>query len=43
MAKNIHTLIHRAQTGDEEAYAALMREYYPFRICNCYQNREKFP
>ena len=29
MAKD-NTLIHRAQTGDEEAFAALMREHYPF-------------
>ncbi len=29
MAKE-DTLIYRAQTGDEEAFAALMREYYPF-------------
>ena len=27
---NDSTLIYRAQTGDEEAFAALMREYYPF-------------
>ena len=29
MAKE-HTLIYRAQTGDEGAFADLMREYYPF-------------
>ena len=29
MAKD-NTLIHRAQTGDEEAFAALMREHYAF-------------
>ena len=29
MAKD-NTLIHRAQTGDEQAFAALMREHYPF-------------
>ena len=29
MAKD-NTLIHRAQTGDEGAFAALMREHYPF-------------
>ena len=29
MAKD-NTLIHRAQTGDEEAFAALMREHYSF-------------
>ena len=29
MANN-NALIHRAQTGDEGAFAALMREYYPF-------------
>ena len=29
MAKD-NTRLHRAQTGDEEAYAALMWEYYPF-------------
>ena len=29
MANN-NTLIHRAQTGDEEAFTSLMREYYPF-------------
>ena len=29
MAKN-DMLIHRAQTGDEEAFAALMGEHYPF-------------
>ena len=29
MAKE-DTLIYRAQTGDEEAFAELMREYYPF-------------
>ena len=29
MAKD-NTLIHRAQTGDEEAFAALMCEHYPF-------------
>ena len=29
MAKD-NTLIYRAQTGDEEAFAALMREHYPF-------------
>ena len=29
MAKE-NTLIYRAQTGDEGAFAALMREYYPF-------------
>ena len=29
MAKE-NTLIYRAQTGDEEAFADLMREYYPF-------------
>ena len=29
MAKD-NTLIHRAQTGDEGAFADLMREYYPF-------------
>ena len=29
MAKD-NTLIHRAQTGNEEAFAALMREHYPF-------------
>ena len=27
---NDNTLVHRAQTGDEEAFAALMREHYPF-------------
>ncbi len=27
---NDNTLIYRAQTGDEGAFAALMREYYPF-------------
>ena len=27
---NDKVLIHRAQTGDEGAFAALMREYYPF-------------
>ena len=27
---NDNTLIHRAQTGDEEAFAALMRDHYPF-------------
>ena len=27
---NENTLIYRAQTGDEEAFAALMQEYYPF-------------
>ena len=29
MAKD-NTLIYRAQTGDEEAFADLMREHYPF-------------
>ena len=29
MANN-NTLIYRAQAGDEWAFAALMREYYPF-------------
>ena len=29
MAKN-NTLIYRAQTGDEQAFADLMKEYYPF-------------
>ena len=29
MAKD-NTLIHRTQTGDEQAFAALMREHYPF-------------
>ena len=27
---NDNTLIHRAQTGEEQAFAALMREHYPF-------------
>ena len=27
---NDNTLVHRAQTGDEQAFAALMREHYPF-------------
>ena len=27
---NDNTLIHRAQTGDEETFAALMRKHYPF-------------
>ena len=27
---NDNTLIYRAQAGDEEAFTALMREYYPF-------------
>ena len=29
MAKD-NTLIYRAQTGDEQAFAAIMREHYPF-------------
>ena len=29
MAKD-NTLIHRAQTGDEEAFTDLMREHYSF-------------
>ena len=34
-----NTLIYRAQTGDEEAFADLMREYYAYVYAIVGENR----